>query len=67
MDPGFFFGGGGGGGGGSMMDNAFFLFIFILQFIEGVQYFSKDQEGSNIFQAGGGGGGCPTFSREGGS
>ena len=43
-----------------MMDNAFFFkFLFcpqlILQFIEGVQYFSKDPEGSNIFQAGGGG------------
>ena len=40
-----------------MMDNAFFFkFLFcpqlILQFIEGVQYFSKDPEGSNIFQAG---------------
>ena len=44
-----------------MMDNAFFFLIFILSstyftVYRGVQYFSNDPEGSNIFQAGGGGG-----------
>ena len=60
-----FFGGGGGGHDGQrIFFNFYFVLNFILQFIEGVQYFSKDPEGSYIFQAGGG---VQLFSGKGGS